>query len=66
MKNESQQKLGSLTPYHHERNEAAMKAVKEMRKQKLTLDQIKAQVKMLNNQSWKNRFGQDNKEDLEG
>lgn len=65
MKNESKQKLGSLTPYHHERNEAAMKAVKEMLKHPLTLDQIKEQVKRLNNQSWKNRFGEDDKKHLE-
>lgn len=66
MNNESQGKLRSLTPYHHERNKAAIKAVEEMSKHPVTLEQMKAQVKMLNNQSWKNRFDKEDKGDLEG
>lgn len=52
-----------LTPYHWERNALAMKAIEEMKKNPSTLEEKKAQVKMLNNQSWKNRVDGQGKKD---
>ena len=44
----------TLTPYHLERNSAALKAVEEMLKQPLSLEQAKAQV-LRNKKMFRNR-----------